>query len=176
MVKELQRADPAWCEKISLQRHNADMVILDPLAPLLASLGLDENSNTDVATFFSWWSDVINEAHAGDHTPVVRIGLRYGFILFIMSEVMFFSAWFWSFFKHALYPMGPMSPLVDGVFPPEGIQTFDPWHLPLINTLILLLSGVAVTWAHHAFVHDGDTVTNTTNHIHLMGNEYDGEA
>ena len=105
---------------------------------------------------FAWWSDVVSESRAGDHTPVVRIGLRYGFILFIMSEVMFFVAWFWSFFKHALYPMGPESPAVDGVWPPVGIETFDPWHLPLINTLILLCSGAAATWAHHALVHENN--------------------
>ena len=105
---------------------------------------------------FAWWSDVIVESHAGDHTPVVVIGLRYGFLLFILSEVMFFSAWFWSFFKHALYPMGPLSPLVDGVWPPEGIETFNPWHLPFYNTLILLLSGCAATWAHHALVHENN--------------------
>ena len=103
---------------------------------------------------FAWWSETVAENKAGDHTPVVEIGLRYGFILFIMSEVMFFSAWFWSFFKHALYPMGPDSPAVDGVWPPAGIETFDPWHLPLINTLILLCSGAACTWAHHALVHE----------------------
>jgi cytochrome c oxidase subunit III len=105
---------------------------------------------------FGWWSDVVSESSAGDHTPVVRISLRYGFILFIMSEVMFFAAWFWSFFKHALYPMGPDSPMVDGVWPPVGIETFDPWHLPLINTLILLCSGAAATWAHHALVHENN--------------------
>ncbi|RMD89286.1 MAG: cytochrome c oxidase subunit 3 [Alphaproteobacteria bacterium] len=106
---------------------------------------------------YEWWSDVIEEAHRGDHTPVVRLGLRYGFILFILSEVMFFSAWFWNFFKHALYPIHPdgLSPAVDGQWPPAGIETFDPWHLPLINTLILLLSGCAATWAHHALVHNG---------------------
>ncbi|MCL4186158.1 MAG: cytochrome c oxidase subunit 3 [Rhodobacteraceae bacterium] len=105
-----------------------------------------------------WWADVVAESRAGDHSPVVRLGLRYGFILFITSEVMFFSAWFWSFFKHALYPMDPagMSPLVDGVWPPAGIETFDPWHLPLINTLILLCSGMAATWAHHALVHENN--------------------
>lgn len=101
---------------------------------------------------FGWWSDTVSENFAGDHTPVVQIGLRYGFILFIMSEVMFFAAWFWSFFKHALYPM----PAVGGVWPPEGIETFDPWHLPLINTLILLCSGAAATWAHHALVHENN--------------------
>ena len=110
-------------------------------------------------TMYGWWADVAHEGNTGDHTPVVQIGLRYGVILFIISEVMFFAAWFWAFFKNALYPMGPESPIKDGVWPPEGIHTFDPWHLPLINTLILLLSGVAVTWAHHALVHDNDRKT-----------------
>ena len=105
---------------------------------------------------FAWWSEVVRESQVGDHTPVVRLGLRYGFILFIMSEIMFFSAWFWTFFKHALYPMGPLSPAIDGAWPPAGITTFDPWHLPLINTLILLLSGCAATWAHHALVHENN--------------------
>ncbi len=110
---------------------------------------------------YAWWSDVIREAQAGDHTPVVRIGLRYGVILFITSEVMFFVAWFWSFFKHALYPMGEIIgfEVKPGVWPPEGIETFDPWHLPLINTLILLASGCFATWAHHAIAHDNDRKT-----------------
>jgi cytochrome c oxidase subunit III len=105
---------------------------------------------------YGWWAEVVHEAQTGDHTPVVSIGLRYGFIMFIMSEVMFFAAWFWTFFKHRMYPMGPASPAVDGVWPPAGIETFDPWHLPLINTLILLCSGAAATWAHHALVHDNN--------------------
>lgn len=105
---------------------------------------------------YGWWSDVVKEANTGDHTPVVRIGLRYGVIMFIMSEAMFFVAWFWAFFKNALYPMGPLSPAVDGVWPPAGIETFDPWHLPLINTLILLCSGAACTWAHHAIAHENN--------------------
>lgn len=104
-------------------------------------------------TMYTWWSDVVVESHVGDHTPVVQIGLRYGVILFITSEVMFFVAWFWSFFKHALYPMEQGA---GGVWPPEGIETLDAFHLPLINTLILLLSGMAVTWAHHALVHGND--------------------
>ena len=109
---------------------------------------------------FAWWTDVVREGQGIDHTPVVRIGLRYGFIMFIMSEVMFFAAWFWTFFKHRMYPMGPESPWVDGLWlhMPDGtvIETFDPWHLPLINTLVLLLSGCAVTWAHHALVHENN--------------------
>ncbi|MEM9429943.1 MAG: cytochrome c oxidase subunit 3 [Pseudomonadota bacterium] len=109
-------------------------------------------------TMYAWWMEMITESRAGDHTPVVMLGLRMGFILFIISEVMFFAAWFWSFFKHAMYPMDPggMSPAVDGVWPPVGIETFDPWHLPLINTLILLCSGCAATWAHHAIVEEND--------------------
>ena len=107
---------------------------------------------------FGWWADVVEESNSGEHTPVVRIGLRYGFIMFIMSEVMFFAAWFWSFFKHAIFPMHPdgLSPALDGEWPPAGIETFDPWHLPLINTLILLCSGAAATWAHHALVHENN--------------------
>ena len=103
-------------------------------------------------TMFAWWADVVNESHIGDHTPVVRIGLRYGFILFIMSEVMFFAAWFWSFFKHAIYPMEQY--VGTEYIAPEFYQV-DALHVPLINTLILLLSGCAVTWAHHALVHGG---------------------
>jgi cytochrome c oxidase subunit 3 len=94
---------------------------------------------------YCWWSDVVKDGQSGFHTPVVQIGLRYGVIMFIASEVMFFVAWFWSFFKHALFPM-------QGVWPPEGIETFDPWHLPLMNTLILLTSGATLTWAHHALI------------------------
>lgn len=104
-------------------------------------------------TMYAWWADVITESHVGDHTPVVRIGLRYGFIMFIMSEVMFFAAWFWMFFKHAIFPMATFS---EGQWPPPSIETFDPFHLPLINTLILLCSGAAATWAHHALVHENN--------------------
>jgi cytochrome c oxidase subunit 3 len=110
-------------------------------------------------TMYVWWADMIRESRAGDHTPVVQIGLRMGFILFIISEVMFFAAWFWSFFKHAIFPVpeiaGAMDSTLDlpvGPWPPEGITTFDPWDLPLINTLILLLSGTTVTYAHHCLL------------------------
>ncbi|RJE80654.1 cytochrome c oxidase subunit 3 [Paracoccus sp. JM45] len=114
---------------------------------------------------FGWWADMVREAESGDHTPVVRIGLQYGFLLFVISEAMLFVTLFWNFIKHALYPMGENSPITDGVWPPEGIVTFDAWHLPFINTLILLLSGVAVTWAHHALVHEGDRKTTISGLI-----------
>ncbi|WP_417457758.1 cytochrome c oxidase subunit 3 [Kordiimonas sp.] len=112
-------------------------------------------------TMFAWWKDVVKEANTGDHKPVVRIGLRYGMILFIASEVMFFVAWFWAFFSASLYPHMPIPDFGEfwnivgneAPWPPAGIETFDPWHLPLMNTLILLLSGTTVTWAHHAVMH-----------------------
>lgn len=104
-------------------------------------------------TMFAWWAETIAENRAGDHTPVVRIGLRLGFILFIMSEVMFFLAWFWAFFKQALYPMWEYA---GTEYLRPDIHAIDPFHLPLINTLILLLSGCAVTWAHHGLVHGND--------------------
>jgi cytochrome c oxidase subunit 3 len=77
-------------------------------------------------------------------------------ILFIASEVMFFVAWFWAYFNTALFPSDvhdvARTVFTGGVWPPKSIETFDPWHLPLLNTLILLTSGTTVTWAHHALL------------------------
>ena len=108
-------------------------------------------------TMYGWWADTIKEAHAGAHTRVVSLHLRYGMIMFIASEVMFFAAWFWAFFDASLFYNEAQQVLrgqyTGGQWPPKGVEVLDPLHLPLYNTVILLLSGTTVTWAHHALIH-----------------------
>jgi cytochrome c oxidase subunit 3 len=108
-------------------------------------------------TMAAWWTDVVREAESGHHTRVVQMHHRYGMILFIASEVMFFVAWFWAFFDASLFANEAIQASrvehTGGVWPPKGTEVFDPWHLPLLNTLILLTSGTTVTWAHHAMLH-----------------------
>ncbi|MEM7665653.1 MAG: cytochrome c oxidase subunit 3 [Pseudomonadota bacterium] len=121
-----------------------------------------------IATFFMWFKNIVVEAQRGDHTPVVQLHMRYGMILFIASEVMFFVGWFWSFFDFALFPapleydataglttslFGQEGAAAAASLVPEGMEVLDPFSLPLLNTIILLCSGTTVTWAHHALIH-----------------------
>ncbi|HRJ61612.1 MAG TPA: cytochrome c oxidase subunit 3 [Azospirillaceae bacterium] len=105
-----------------------------------------------LATMALWWRDVIHEAVVEKaHSAIVKIGLRYGMALFIASEVMFFAAFFWAFYDAWLFPKAyELNP--QALWPPPHIQTFDPFHLPFTMTLVLLLSGCTVTWAHHALL------------------------
>ena len=98
---------------------------------------------------FTWFKDVVREAtFQGHHTKPVQVGLRYGMLLFITSEVMFFFGFFWAFFNSSFVP----TPELGGVWPPPGIEVLNPWEVPLLNTLVLLLSGATCTWAHHALL------------------------
>lgn len=105
-------------------------------------------------TMFVWWRDVLRESRTpGMHTPFVRLSLRYGMALFIASEVMFFVGFFWSYFNFLIFPETQGNGQT--VWPPTTITTFDPWHFPVLNTMILLLSGTTITWAHHCLL-EGD--------------------
>lgn len=117
---------------ILAMHHNTSFVFYIGIAMLLCTMAV-------------WWRDIIREAK-NEHNETVRLGFRYGMALFILSEVAFFAAFFWAYFDAALIPRE-----VNGmVWPPKSIHTLDPFDLPYVNTLLLLLSGTTITWAHHA--------------------------
>uniref|UniRef100_UPI0030FE169E cytochrome c oxidase subunit III n=1 Tax=Neohirasea hongkongensis TaxID=1461108 RepID=UPI0030FE169E len=102
-------------------------------------------------TMIQWWRDVVREGtYQGLHTKLVIKGLRWGMIMFIISEVFFFISFFWTFFHSSLSPTAQ----IGSMWPPEGIMPFNPMQIPLLNTMILLTSGVSVTWAHHSMLNN----------------------
>nr|AND96647.1 cytochrome c oxidase subunit 3 [Eurysternus inflexus] len=113
-------------------------------------------STITLMVMYQWWRDVIREGtFQGLHTYKVTMGLRWGMILFITSEIFFFVSFFWSFFHSSLSP----SIELGMTWPPKGIEPFNPLQIPLLNTLILLTSGLTVTWAHHSLIENDSNQT-----------------
>nr|DBA44236.1 TPA_asm: cytochrome c oxidase subunit III [Symmetromphalus regularis] len=118
----------------------------------MSSIGLVMGLILVLLTMFQWWRDIVREgAFQGHHTTNVYSGLCLGMILFIVSEVLFFFAFFWAYFHSSLAPTLE----IGACWPPVGIDALNPFDVPLLNTAVLLASGVTVTWAHHGLM-EGD--------------------
>nr|YP_010373803.1 cytochrome c oxidase subunit III [Harmostica fulvicornis]UPI55330.1 cytochrome c oxidase subunit III [Harmostica fulvicornis] len=119
----------------------------------------------NMMTMIQWWRDITREGtYQGKHTNKVEKGLKMGMILFIVSEILFFVSFFWAFFHSSL------SPTIETgmMWPPTSIKTFNPTEIPLLNTIILLSSGISVTWAHHSMMNNMHNQTKLALTITIM--------
>lgn len=152
---------------MSRYNHNFHLVnyrpwpILGALSSIVTFLGIIKIFNfkennlliisliSTLLIIYQWWRDISRErTFQGFHSKQVVIGLKWGIILFITSEVFFFISFFWTFFHSSLAPVIE----IGLIWPPTGIKIFDPFKIPLLNTIILLTSGISVTWAHHSLI------------------------
>nr|WRQ18204.1 cytochrome c oxidase subunit 3 [Japanagallia neohamata] len=100
-------------------------------------------------TMIQWWRDVTREStFQGMHTNKVSLSMKIGMIMFIVSEILFFSSFFWTFMHSSLSP----NMEIGMMWPPLGIKVFNPMNIPMLNTMILLSSGMSMTWAHNAII------------------------
>nr|NP_996544.1 cytochrome c oxidase subunit III [Ornithodoros porcinus]BAD12474.1 cytochrome oxidase III [Ornithodoros porcinus] len=128
------------------------------LSTMIGMINLMHLNNTNILimgfsimilTMIQWWRDICREStFQGHHTLIVSKNMKWGMILFIISEIFFFVSFFWAFFHSSLSP----NIEIGSQWPPEKILAFNPFSIPLLNTTILLSSGISITWAHHSLI------------------------